>query len=105
LSRKQVIVLVIAILMLVSVVLIYRETRVIGEITGAEFNQLTIGDTEYSLTSRPNFASAANRGNYLGKANYYDQRSFRLYSVEGDDEGIYIKALWDWESFWYVRKD
>jgi hypothetical protein len=105
LTRKKAIVLVFAILTLVSAVLIYRETRVIGEITGAEFNRLTIGDTEYTLTSRPSFAGAANQDHYLGKANYYDQRNFRFYSVKGDQEGTYIKALWDWESFWYVRKD
>ena len=45
--KKTVLIVVLGILVLVIALYVSRESRVIGEITGAEWNILTIGETEY----------------------------------------------------------
>lgn len=101
--KKVIIVAVIAMLIVISAVFVSRDSRVIGEITGAEWNQLTIGETKYNVNYGLDF-TIADKGRYLGKAKC-DTLTVRLYSVKGDEEGRYIYALWDWEGFFYVREE
>ncbi|MPN61144.1 hypothetical protein SDC9_208878 [bioreactor metagenome] len=101
-KRKTTILVVVAILILAASIFTYLELRIIGEVRGPEFNQLTIGDREYSLNNGLDFTSA-DKGNYLGKATY-GTSVFRLYTVKGDKEDKYIYAVWDWEGFFYVRE-
>jgi len=99
---KVKIVAVISLIVVITAVFIFRDNRIIGEITGAEWNHLTIGETKYNVNYSLDY-TIADKGRYLGKANYNDL-SVRLYSVKGDEEGKYIYAFWDWEGFFYVRE-
>ena len=92
-----------AILVLISAFYVSREGRVIGEITGAEWDVLTIGETEYRQINGLDF-TIADKGKYLGKAKF-NESTVRLYSVKGDIEDKYIYALWDWEGFFYVLNE
>ena len=102
LRKSTAITLVIAIFITAAARFAYRELRVIGEIHGAEFDRLTIGDSVYSLRNGLEYTSA-DKGSYLGKA-AYGTSTLRLYSVNGDEAGNYIYALWDWEGFFYIRE-
>lgn len=101
--KKITIIAVIAILIVISTVFVSRDRRIIGEITGAEWNHLTIGETKYNVNYGLDF-TIADKGKYLGKAKY-DTLTVRLYSVKGDEEGRYIYVFWDWEGFFYVREE
>lgn len=103
LRKSTAITLMIAIFITAAALFAYREQRVIGEIHGAEFDRLTIGDSVYSLRNGLDYTSA-DKGSYLGKA-AYGTSTLRLYTVNGDAEGKYIYALWDWEGFFYVREN
>ena len=100
--KKTVLIVVLGILVLVTALYV-RESRVIGEITGAEWNILTIGETEYRQINGLDF-TIADKGKYLGKAKY-NGSTVRLYSVKGDTEDKYIYAFWDWEGFFYVLNE
>ena len=103
LRKKTVIVVAISLLIVVLAVFLSRELRIIGEVTGAEWNRLTIGQTEYLLINDLDYTTA-DKGRYLGKAKY-NESTVRLYSVNGDEEGKYIYAVWDWEGFFFVREE
>ena len=92
-----------AILVLISAFYVSREGRVIGEITGTEWDVLTIGETEYRQINGLDF-TIADKGKYLGKAKF-NESTVRLYSVKGDTEDKYIYAFWVWEGFFYVRNE
>ena len=100
--KKTVLIVVLGILVLVTALYV-RESRVIGEITGAEWNILTIGETEYRQINGLDF-TIADKGKYLGKANF-NESTVRLYSVKGDTEDKYIYAFWEWEGFFYVLNE
>ena len=100
--KKTVLIVILGILVLVTALYV-RESRVIGEITGAEWNILTIGETEYRQINGLDF-TIADKGKYLGKANF-NESTVRLYSVKGDTEDKYIYAFWDWEGFFYVLNE
>ena len=100
--KKTVLIVVLGILVLVTALYV-RESRVIGEITGAEWDVLTIGETEYRQINGLDF-TIADKGKYLGKAKY-NESTVRLYSVKGDTEDKYIYAFWDWEGFFYVLNE
>lgn len=100
--KKTVLIVVLGILVLVTALYV-RESRVIGEITGAEWDVLTIGETEYRQINGLDF-TIADKGKYLGKAKY-NGSTVRLYSVKGDTEDKYIYAFWDWEGFFYVLNE
>ena len=100
--KKTVLIVILGILVLVTALYV-RESRVIGEITGAEWDVLTIGETEYRQINGLDF-TIADKGKYLGKAKY-NGSTVRLYSVKGDTEDKYIYAFWDWEGFFYVRNE
>ena len=100
--KKTVLIVVLGILVLVTALYV-RESRVIGEITGAEWDVLTIGETEYRQINGLDF-TIADKGKYLGKAKY-NGSAVRLYSVKGDTEDKYIYAFWDWEGFFYVLNE
>ena len=100
--NKTVLIVVLGILVLVTALYV-RESRVIGEITGAEWDVLTIGETEYRQINGLDF-TIADKGKYLGKAKF-NESTVRLYSVKGDIEDKYIYALWDWEGFFYVLNE
>jgi len=102
LRKKTVLIVVLGILVLVTALYV-RESRVIGEITGAEWNILTIEETEYRQINGLDF-TIADKGKYLGKAKYIES-AVRLYSVKGDTEDKYIYAFWDWEGFFYVLNE
>lgn len=99
-KKKTVLISVLAILLIVSAVVVSRESRFIGEITGPEWNQLTIAGTEYRQINGLDY-TIADKGRYLGKAKY-NEITVRLYSIKGDEEGKYIYAFWDWEGFFFV---
>lgn len=104
-SRKKASLLILFVILITSTaVFAVREGKIIGEITGPEWNNLKIGETEYRLTGGMGY-TAADRGRYLGKAKYYENTIVRLYSVKDDEEGKYIYAVWDWEGFFYVREE
>ena len=103
LKKKAVLIVVVAILIVVSAAIVSHERRFIGEITGTEWNILAIAGTEYRQINGLDY-TIADKGKFLGKANYYGS-TVRLYSVKSDQEGKYIYAFWDWEGFFYVRKE
>lgn len=103
-NKRKAILVLSALLILISVVVIRRESHVIGEISGPEFDRLTIGSEHFLLTDNHGFTSA-DRGQFIGKASYHTGISLRLYSVKGENTGKLIYALWDWEGFWYLRQD
>ena len=100
--KKTVLIVVLGILVLVTALYV-RESRVIGEIIGAEWDVLTIGETEYRQINGLDF-TIADKGKYLGKAKF-NESTVRLYSVKGDIEDKYIYAFWDWEGFFYVLNE
>ena len=102
-KNKVTTIVVITMLIVISAVFISHNRRIIGEITGAEWNQLTIGETEYIVNNAYDF-NIADKGKYLGKAKY-NTLTVCLYSVKGDEEGRYIYAVWDWEGFFFVREE
>lgn len=99
-KKKTVLISVLAILLIVSAVVVSRESRFIGEITGPEWNHLTIAGTECRQINGLDY-TIADKGRYLGKAKY-NELTVRLYSIKGDEEGKYIYAFWDWEGFFFV---
>ncbi|SDJ17501.1 hypothetical protein [Proteiniclasticum ruminis] len=101
--KKTAFIVGLAILVLISAFYVSREGRVIGEITGAEWDVLTIGETEYRQINGLDF-TIADKGKYLGKAKF-NESTVRLYSVKGDIEDKYIYAFWDWEGFFYVLNE
>ena len=102
-TKKTALIVGLAILVLISAFYVSREGRVIGEITGAEWDVLTIGETEYRQINGLDF-TIADKGKYLGKAKF-NESTVRLYSVKGDIEDKYIYAFWDWEGFFYVLNE
>ncbi len=101
--KKTALIVGLAILVLISAFYVSRERRVIGEITGPEWNHLTIAGTECRQINGLDY-TIADKGRYLGKAKY-NESAVRLYSVKGDTEDKYIYAFWDWEGFFYVLNE
>lgn len=104
-KKKIIIIAAVVVAYAVALLVYYRETRIVGEIHGSEFNRLVVGGNDYSLYHSPDLSSA-DKGSYLGKAIANNGSStFRLYSVKNDHNSQYIYATWNWEGFFYRRSD
>lgn len=77
--------------------------KAIGTISGAENEYITIDGVTYE---RDNASDLSNkdRDDYLGQVSN-TKISMKVYSVDGDAEGKYIYAMWDWEGAFYIRQE
>ena len=77
----------------------------IGTVEGAENERIVIDGTTY-LKDDPatESLSSADRGRHLGDVSN-GKITMEVYSVQGDSEGRFIYALWDWEGSFYTRQD
>ena len=75
----------------------------IGEISGAENEYTTIDDVTYVQDDSSNFR-IKDRGKYLGQVSN-SKITMKVYSVDGNADGKYIYALWDWAGAFYARQE
>lgn len=88
---------------------IYRQTigaKIIGTVSGAEYEYITIDNKTYVIDFQNNYSNA-DKGNFLGviRSGDVNDVTFRIYSVEGDKDNNYIYRLWDWEGAFYRLKE
>lgn len=78
--------------------------KVIGSISGPEWEIITIGSKTYRLNHQNDF-SEADRGRFLGLVKSSGAAggsiAFRVYAVKGDKEGQWLYRLWEWEGSFY----
>lgn len=101
---KKMVLLLCGILFLISVISIAKVTigaKVIGTISGSEYDYITIDDVTYEVDYNTGLSNA-DKGKFLGIIRSGDN-TFRIYSVEGDNENQYIYRLWDYEGAFYKR--
>ena len=91
-----------ALVMVLLLCLVACGGKTIGKISGPENDCITIDDVKYSRDTNHDFSNA-DKGEYLGKVSN-SKITMRVFSVEGDTEGEYIYALWDWEGAFYKRE-
>ena len=75
----------------------------LGEISGPEWQTITVEGTEYRRMDDTKDLSAKDRGVLLGNVTDGESTMFRVYAVKGDPERQYLYCLWDWEGFFYER--
>lgn len=75
--------------------------KMIGKISGAENEYITIDDVTYILAADHNYSNA-DKGKYLGKVSNTNI-AMKVYLVQGDPNGDYIYTLWDWEGAFYKK--
>lgn len=90
-----------AVLSVLAVVLLGRY-KVVGRITGPEWDHLEMDGATYARRDSTPY-SIADKGEFLGLATD-GERKFRLYAVKGDEERNYIYCFWDWEGFFYQKE-
>ena len=78
-------------------------SKVIGSISGAEWECVIIADKVYEIDHSNPFSNA-DRGKFLGIVSG-GNIEFRVYTVKSDVEGRYIYCLWDWEGSFYRLVD
>ena len=100
-KRKTILCCGIVVLLIIAAV-IYRQTvgaPVIGTVSGAEWEYLTVEGTDYEIDySAP--VNGADKGSFIGIATNGTSR-FRIYSIKESDE--YLYCLWEWEGRIYKR--
>ncbi len=85
---------------------IYRQTigaKIIGTVSGAEYEYITIDNKTYEIDFENNYSNA-DKGNFLGVIRNGDV-TFRIYSVKGDKDDNYIYRLWDYDGVFYRLKE
>lgn len=103
---KKIVLFLCGILIIISVVLIGKATlgaKEIGTISGPEYEYITIDGVTYEADSNNDFSNA-DKGKYLGVIRSGDN-TFRIYSVKGDKENLYIYRLWDYEGAFYKKAE
>ncbi len=91
-----------AVLLLLLAAILYKQASgapVIGTIRGAEWEHLTVEETEYAFDPAPP-VHGADKGAFLGIATSGDLR-FRIYSIKNSDDYLYCQ--WEWEGRIYRR--
>ena len=103
-NKYILIIVIIVVIAIVSAAIIslIGSFRVIGTVSGAEFDYIVIDDVTYRINYNTGF-SIADKGTFLGLVTNGDV-IFRVYSVKGDTEGKYLYTLWDWEGNIYERE-
>ena len=100
--KKKLILLCGIVLLLIISGVIYKQTvgaPVIGTVSGAEWEYLTVDGTEYELDHAAP-VNGTDKGSFLGIATSGDLR-FRIYSIKEYDEYLYCQ--WEWEGHIYKR--
>jgi hypothetical protein len=85
---------------------IYKQTigaKIIGTVSGTEYEQITIDHKTYTIDFNNSFSNSY-KGHFLGLIRSGDV-TFRIYSVKGDKEGKYIYRLSDYEGAFYRLKE
>ena len=110
-SKRKVVIVSAALISVVLISLVFYftlRTPIIGIIKGAENEIIGIDGITYIVDdlaeNGANSYSSADRGNFIGVVSNGDI-TMRVYTVNGDSNGDFIYALWDWEGNFYVRKD
>ena len=101
---KKMILFLCGVLFLVSIISIAKVTivaKVIGTISGPEYDYITIDDVTYEVDYNTGLSNA-DKGKFLGIIRSGDH-TFRIYSVKGDNENQYIYRLWDYEGAFYKK--
>ena len=75
----------------------------LGEISGPEWQTITVEGTEYRRMDDTSGLSEKDRGTCLGNVTDGENTMFRVYTVKGDPERQILYCLWDWEGFFYER--
>ena len=103
---KKIVLFLCGVLLVISIISIGKATLGTGEIgtiSGAENEYITIDGVKYVFDIDSGF-SYADKGKYLGKVSN-SKITMKVYSVEGDTDGDYIYARWDWEGYFYKRTE
>lgn len=85
---------------------IYKQTigaKIIGTVSGTEYEYITIDNKIYIINFENNYSNA-DKGDFLGVIRNGDV-TFRIYSVEGDKDGKYIYRLWNYDGAFYRLKE
>jgi len=100
-KRKSILCCGIVLLLVISAA-IYKQTSgapVIGTIRGAEWEYLTVEETEYMYDSAAP-VNGTDKGAFLGIATGGNLR-FRIYSIKNSNDYLYCQ--WEWEGRIYKR--
>ena len=95
--KKRIIIVSLLCTMLLIAIFLYWQSRVIGTISGADLEYITIQDKTYMLDD-DNDLSIADKGSFLGVVSN-GRDKFRVYSVKGNDQ--YIYRLWSYDGAFY----
>ena len=95
--KKRIIIVSLLCTMLLIAIFLYWQSRVIGTISGADLEYITIQDKTYMLDDDNDF-SIADKGSFLGVVSN-GRDKFRVYSVKGNDQ--YIYRLWSYDGEFY----
>lgn len=101
---KKMVLFLCGVLFLVSIISIAKVTivaKVIGTISGPEYDYITIDDGTYEVDYNTGLFNT-DKGKFLGIIRSGDH-IFRIYSVKGDNENQYIYRLWDYEGAFYKK--
>lgn len=89
-------------LLLLTVLYLANQTisaPIIGTISGAEWEYLTIGEKIYTIDYKAPL-NRADKSTFMGIATNGSVQ-FRIYSIEGRDD--YLYGQWEWEGYIYKR--
>lgn len=88
------------------ILLVGCSSNVIGTVSGAENECITIDNIKYIKDYNDEYQnySSNDKDRYLGTVTAGDKIKMRVYSVKEDDEGKFIYALWGYEGCFYVRE-
>ena len=95
--KKRIIIVSLLCTMLLIAIFLYWQSRVIGTISGADLEYITIQDKTYMLDDANDF-SVADKGSFLGVVSN-GRDKFRVYSVKENDQ--YIYRLWSYDGEFY----
>lgn len=79
----------------------YRQTAVVGTISGAELQTITLDGSTYVLDGENDF-HAEDQGAFVGVVSNGRDRC-RVYWVKGDPDHQYLYRLWGYDGAFYKR--
>ena len=99
-----------AVLLLISIVSIYKATfgaKEIGTISGPEYDYMTIDGVTYVSEASVSVDipyDRSDKGRHLGIIKS-GEHVFHIYEVKGDPERKYLYWTWEWEGEMYIREE
>ncbi len=94
-----------AVFLIIIFIIIAFTNKVVGEISGLEYEKITIDGTVYKMTNNHSFTST-DMGWFLGWVTTPGgEVRCLVFKVRGDREGKYLYRLWGYDGAFYVREE